>query len=278
MNTKLRKEANNDFEKDLYKLMNNSVFGKSIQDNRKHLNVILAVNQKQVVNAVKKPTFEQFNIIGENKAIIKMKKNSVKLDKPLFIGFTVLELAKFWMYTLHYKVFKKYYEDNLQLVYTDTDSFVYEIRTDNFEEELQCVFNNIMDFSNFDKNHPSYSDENMKKVGYLKSEYGNKHVNEFVGLKSKLYSILYDNDKNKSTAKGLQKSVLKKYIKHQHYCDVIEKNNVYSTKMTRIQSKNHQLETVELEKTIFTAFDDKRYILDDGIHTLPFGHYSVTNK
>src|SRR6266700_6525853 len=197
--------------------MNNSVFGKSIQDNRKHLNVILAVNQKQVVNAVKKPTFEQFNIIGENKAIIKMKKNAVKLDKPLFIGFTVLELSKFWMYTLHYKLFKKYYGDNLQLVYTDTDSFVYAIQTDNFIEELGTVFSDIIDFSNFDKKHPLYSEQNKKKVGYLKSEYGEKPVNEFVGLKSKLYSIVYDDDKNKSTAKGLQKSVLKKHVKHQHY-------------------------------------------------------------
>jgi len=278
MNTKLRKESNNDFEKDLYKLMNNSVFGKSIQDNRKHLNVVLAVNQKQVVNAVKKPTFEQFNIIGENKAIIKMKKNSVKLDKPIFIGFTVLELAKYWMYTLHYKLFKKYYEDKLELIYTDTDSFVYAIQTDNFEEELSFVFKDIMDFSNFDVKHALYNEHNKKKVGYLKSEYGEKPVNEFVGLKSKLYSIMYDDDKNKSTAKGLQKSVLKKHVKHQHYCDVINKNNVYTTSMTRIQSKDHQLETVKLDKTIFTAFDDKRYILDDGINTLPFGHKTINTS
>ena len=100
-------------------------------------------------------------------------------------------------------------------------------------------------------------------------------MNEFVGLKSKLYSISYGDKMNKTTAKGLQKAVLKKFINHQHYKDVIENNNLYCTSMKRIQSRDHKLETVKLQKLIFTPMDDKRYILDDGINSLPFGHKNI---
>ena len=103
-------------------------------------------------------------------------------------------------------------------------------------------------------------------------------MNEFVGLKSKLYSILYDEISNKKTAKGLQKTILNKHINHQLYRDVILDNKLFSSSMNRIQSKEHRLQTIELTKLIFQPFDDKRYILEDGINTVPFGHYSIPDK
>ena len=278
LNTNLRKNANNDFEKDLYKLMNNSVFGKSIENKRKHLQVKLAMNQKQVKKWVQKPNFEYFNIMNENVAIMKMTKSHVILDKPISIGFTVLEISKHYMYSLHYKLFKDYYKENIQLIYTDTDSFIYEIKTNKYFDDLKNYFSPIMDFSNFNKNHPLFSDKNKKLIGYLKSEYGEKNVNEFVGLKSKLYSIVYDETSNKKTAKGLQKSILNKHIVHQHYKDVILNNSLFATSMNRIQSKEHKLQTIKLTKLIFQPFDDKRFILEDGINTIPFGHYSIPSE
>ena len=206
LNTDLRKRATNDFEKDLFKLLNNSVFGKSIEDKRKHLNIKMALNQNQVSKWVQKPNFEHFQILNENVAIIKMLKSHVKLDKPIAIGFTVLEISKQYMYSLHYKLFKDYYKDNIQLIYTDTDSLIYEIQTNKYFDDLNDYFAPIMDFSNFDKSHHLFSEKNKKLIGYLKSEYGEKNMNEFVGLKSKLYSILYDETSNKKTAKGLQKN------------------------------------------------------------------------
>ena len=89
LNTNLRKKANNSFEKDLFKLMNNAVFGKSIQDQRKHLNIKLAFNEKQASRWIIKPKFETFNILDEEKVLIKMRKTSVKLNRPIYIGFTV---------------------------------------------------------------------------------------------------------------------------------------------------------------------------------------------
>ena len=255
--------------------MNNSVFGKSIEDKRKHLNLKLAFNQKQAQYWIQKPNYEHSQILNKDVVIMKMLKSHVTLDKPIAIGFTVLELSKKYMYSLHYNLFKDYYKENIEVDYTDTDAFIYEIKTNKYYDDLKNHFAPIMDFSNFDRNDELYSEKNKKKIGYLKSEYGEKNMNEFVGLKSKLYSILYDETSNKKTAKGLQKTILNKYINHQHYRDVILNKKIFSSSMKRIQSKDHSLQTVELTKLIFQPFDDKRYLLEDGIHSIPFGHYSI---
>ena len=278
LNTKLRQESKNDFDIALYKLLNNSLFGKTIQDNRKHLNVKIALNENQCRKWIKQPIFEQFHILNENTTLMKLKKSSVKLDKPIYIGFSILDLTKYHMYLLHYKLFKKYYQQNIELIYTDTDSYVYHIKTENIYDELKNVFEKVMDFSNFSKDHELYDNKNNKALGFLKSEYGEKVVNEFVGIKSKLYSIIYNEDSNKRTAKGLQKAVLKKFITHDHYKKVIEENNVFVTSMSRIQSKSHDIHTVRIEKMIFMPMDDKRFILENGIDTLPYGHYAINHQ
>ena len=275
LNTKLRQQSKNDFDIALYKLLNNSLFGKTIQDNRKHLKVKIALNEYQCNKWIRKPIFEQFHILNENTTLMKLKKPSVKLDKPIYIGFSILDLTKYHMYLLHYNLFKKYYQQNIQLIYTDTDSYVYYIKTENVYDDLRDIFAGVMDFSNFSKDHELYDDKNNKALGYLKSEYGEKCVNEFIGIKSKSYSIIYDEESNKRTAKGLQKAVLKKFIKHNHYKKVIEENNVFVTNMTRFQSKSHEIHTIKTEKMIFMPMDDKRFILDNGIDTLPYGHYSI---
>jgi hypothetical protein len=278
LNTNLRKNAKNNFDKDLFKLMINAVYGRSILDKRKHLNIKLALNEKQASKWLVKPNFKQFNIINNDKALIEMRKSVVKLDSPIYVGFSVLELSKGYMYKLHYNIFKHTYEDKIKLIYCDTDSLLYEIKTDDFYEDLKNDFKHIMDFSNYDKHHGLYDDRHKKIIGYLKDEYGGQIVTEFVGLKSKLYSIMYGDNKNKNTAKGLQKAILKKYINHDNYKNVLTKNNCLSTSMHRIQSKDQVIETIKLNKLIFTPMDDKRYILDNGIDTLPFGHYSINKK
>ena len=278
LNTHLRQCAENDFDKDLYKLLNNSIYGKSIEDKRKHLNVKVALTKAQCMKWLKKPTFDQFRIVNEDLSIMKMKKSVVLLDKPIAMGFTVLDLSKNYMYKLHYLFFKKHYGDKIKLLYMDTDSFVYLVETDDVNYDLKNIFGNLMDFSNFKSESEYFSDENKKKIGYLKSESGEKIIEEFVGLKSKLYSILYSDESEHRKAKGLKKSVLKKNVKHENYRKVIDESVCYLSKMNRIQSKEHKLQTVELKKLIFTNFDDKRYILNDGITTLPFGHYQIDNE
>ena len=239
------------------------------------MNLKLGLNEKQVNRLISKPGFQQQHIINDNVALMKLSKSHIVLDKPIFIGFTVLEHSKNYMYKLHYNLFKKHYKSNITLLYTDTDSLIYEIKSKIFYNDLKFEFREIFDFSNFVKNHELYDEKHKKEIGYLKSEYGDKVMNEFVGIKSKLYSIFYNNKIEKRTAKGLQKVVLKNFVTHKHYQDVIINKKAFNCKMNRIQSTNHELQTVKLKKLIFTCFDDKRYILDDGINTIPFGHYSI---
>ena len=276
-NTKLRKKAKNNFEKDLFKLMNNSVFGKSIQDQRKHLNIKLALTEKQASRWLIKPNFESFNILDEDKVLIKMRKTVVKLDKPIYIGFTVLELSKHLMFDCYYNCFKRYYDEDITLAYFDTDSYLFEIKTEDYYQDLANIFNDIMDFSNFSKEHFLYDKSKEKVIGYLKDEFGGQPVSEFIGLKSKLYSIKYGHKQNKRTAKGVQKSIIKKYINHDYYKNVLFNNDVYCSTMRRIQSKSHKVNTVRNTKMIFTSFDDKKYICDNGIDCLPFGHKDLVN-
>ena len=118
LNTKLREKAEDKFTQDLLKLFNNSVFGKSCENVRNHVNIKLALTQNQAKNYLKKPLFSEFKIISENKVIIKMRKSSIILNKPIIIGFTVLELSKNLMFQLYYNVFLKKFPRSISLCYS----------------------------------------------------------------------------------------------------------------------------------------------------------------
>jgi len=231
----------------------------------------LALSKKQAKNWIKKPQFETFNIIDDNKAIIKLQKNKIKLNKPIYIGFTVLEFAKYIMYNYHYNVFKPKYGKNIQLLYTDTDSFIYEIRTNDLYKDLKSKeLNYFFDFSNYNKDHYLYDDSKKKSLGYIKDETNGRPIIEFVGLKSKMYSVLLA-DENKKRAKGLQNAILKNYITHNDYKETLENSLIYAD-TRRIQSENHQLKTIKTNKLIYSPYCDKRYIKNDKITSFAFGH------
>ena len=275
LNAKLRKKAKNEFEKNLFKLMNNSVFGKSIQNQRNQLDIKLCLNEKQTKKWLIKPNYQTFSILDENKALIQLKKQRVNLNRPIYLGFTCLEYAKYWMYHTYYKWYKKFYGDNVTLAYTDTDSLLVVVKTEDFYLDLKNNFFSIMDFSNYPKDHFLYSKRNEKVIGKFKDEFPGVIIEEFVGLKPKLYSILYNEGKFQNTAKGVQKAVIKKHINHEHYRKCLFKKKVYNTTVRRIQSKGHQLTTVQTDKQVFQPLDDKRYYLNDGIQSIPFGHYMI---
>ncbi len=146
----------------------------------------------------------------------------------------------------------------------------------NYQNFICIDYKEIMDFSDYPEKHFLKNDKNKKQLGFLKDEMNSKIIHEFIGLKAKLYSLKYGGKNEfKSKAKGLQKSVLNKYITHDHYKKVLFNNNFYETKMHRIQSQFHKIETIELSKLIFTPIDDKRYILQDGVNSVPFGHINI---
>ena len=153
----------------------------------------------------------------------------------------------------------------------DTDSLIYEINTKDFYKDLEGEeLNYFFDFSNYNKNHVLFDESKKKAYGYIKDETNGRPILEFIGLKSKMYSILLA-DENKRTAKGLQRAILKKYITHNDYKESLNNTLIYAD-TRRIQSVNHQLKTIKTNKLIYSPFCDKRYIKNDKINSLAFGH------
>ena len=135
-NTDKRKNANNDFEKDVYKLMNNAVFGKTMEDKRKHLDFEIVNDETRLMKCVNNPSFKHSHIISDNLVGVEKQKGQLKLDKPIFIGMSILDLTKEHMYKFYYNVMKPKYGDNIRMVYTDTDSFVFHTKTDDIYKDL----------------------------------------------------------------------------------------------------------------------------------------------
>ena len=131
-NTEKRKHAKNDFEKDFFKLMNNSVFGKTMENIRKRRNIKLITDCTMFKKYVAKPSFVTGVIFNEDLVAVEYVKEKLQLNKPIYLGFSILDLSKTVMYDFHYGFIKNKYGDNAKLLFTDTDSLCYEIRTDRF--------------------------------------------------------------------------------------------------------------------------------------------------
>jgi len=208
-NTKKRQECKTDFEKDFFKLMNNSIFGKTCENIRNRTNIKIVKTEKEAEYYAKKPNFKRREFLINNKlGLVELGINEIKYNKPIMVGFSVLELSKVLMYDFHYNVMKKRYGDKIKLLFTDTDSLCYHIETKDFYKDM-IEMKDYFDFSNFDKNHKCFNglndneieqiiQKNKKVIGKFKDECGGIPPLEFVGLRSKMYSIkLNENDEKK---------------------------------------------------------------------------------
>ena len=210
MNTELRKLANNDFEKDFYKLMNNSVFGKTMENVRKHRDIKLVTTDKKRSKLVSEPNYHTMNLISENLSILEMKKIKVKMNKPIYLGLSILEISKILMYEFWYDYMKPKYSDNIKLCYTDTESFIINIKTKDFYADIANDVEDRFDTSNYEVYRPLPTGKNKKVIGLMKDELGGKIITEFAALRPKTYSYLTDDCKEDKKAKGTKKCVVKK--------------------------------------------------------------------
>ena len=174
MNTELRKLAKNDFEKDLFKLMNNSVFGKTLENIRKHRDIKLVTTDRKRSKLVSEPNYHTINLISEDLSIIEMKKTKVKMNKPIYLGLSILEISKTLMYEFWYDYMKPKYNDNDRLCYMDTDSFIMNIKTNDFYKDITSDFENRFDTSNYEVNRPLPTGKNKKVIGLMKDELGGR--------------------------------------------------------------------------------------------------------
>ena len=154
MNTELRKLAKNDFEKDLFKLMNNLVFGKTMENIRKHRDIKLVTTDKKRSKLASEPNYHTINSISEDLPIIKMKKTKVKMNKPIYLGLSILEINKILMYESWYDYMKPKYNDNIRLCYMDTDSFIVNIKANDFYKDISDDVDNRFDTWNFEVKRP----------------------------------------------------------------------------------------------------------------------------
>ena len=187
--TRLRTEATNDFEKDFYKLMNNSVFGKAMENIRRHRNIKLVNNKEYYLKHVMKPNFKSRTLLGPDLMSCEMGKVKVKMNKPVYLGQAILDLSKTIMYKFRYGYMKrKYSEANLKLCYMDTDSLVYKIKTEDFYKDIAEDVEARFDTSGYVSDRPLLVRKNKKIIGLMQDELGGKIMKEFISLTPKMYS------------------------------------------------------------------------------------------
>ena len=273
-NTQKRTQAKNAFEKDFFKLMNNSVFGKTMENIRKRVDVRLITDVQKLKKMASRPTYVSCKIFNENLVAMHKIKQTLTLNRPAYVGMCILDLSKTLMYDFHYNYIKEKYGDKAKLLFTDTDSLTYEIEA---EDVYRDFWNDKDRFDNSDypENCQYFDKTNKKVIGKFKDEAAGVPITEFVGLRSKMYSYIKNNQKGGKTAKGIKKNIIKNKIKHEDYKNVLTNNKQIHHTMKTIRSINHQLASYEINKVSLSCFDDKRYISNDGINSYAYGHKNI---
>ena len=190
LNTTKRQQARNKFEEDLYKLLNNCAYGKTCESKRKRMLVRIVRDYHAALREISAFEFKYYKVFGENLAAFTSNPTKIYWDFPTIVGASVLELAKFHMYKFHYDIMKPNFE--CQLLYSDTDSLLYQVKSEDLYREISEKRNNLneLDLSNYPKNHPLYDPKNKVVVLKFKDEFPGDIITEFISLKPKLYSIL----------------------------------------------------------------------------------------
>ena len=259
LNTKLRQEADNKFEEGFAKLMNNSFFGKTCEDVRKHQDVRIVKDNRKVKRFVAKPQYNQHVIYEEDMAAIQLKKTLVHLNKPRYVGMSILDISKLLMYQYHYKYLMQKYPE-AKLLFTDTDSFCHWIPTETNVYDDMYKDKEQFDFSNYADGDVHFNDDNNLVPGKMKDEMGGELILEFVGLRSKMYSILNYNGLNKKTAKGVISEVKKKQITHEDFKNSLFEEIQSMHKGVKIVQDRHKLYTADVSKVTLSPFNDKKWI------------------
>ena len=268
-NNEKRKHAKNSFEKDFFKVMNDRVFGKTMENLCKRVGVRLVTDEKKLDKLTSKPTYVSSKIFSENLMAVHKVKETLTLNRLAYVGMCILDLSKMLMYNFHYNYIKKKYVNRARLLFTDTDSLTYEIEA---EDVCKDFWNDkdMFDNSDYPENSPYYCNANKKVIGKFKDEACGVPIVEFIGLKSKMYSYVKDNEKDGRTAKGIKKNAIKNNIKHKDYKNELLNSEQLHHKMKTIRSQKHQLGSYEINKVSLSCFDDKRYIHDNGISSYAY--------
>ena len=253
--------------------MNNAVFGKTMEDVRSHMDFELVDNIKRLEKCLNNPTMKHRHFINDDLIGIEKIKSVVLLNKPIYVGMAILDLSKLHMYEFYYDVLKTKYDTKIKLAYTDTDSFIVHVETDDLYKDLKEI-NTHMDFSDYPKNHVNYDVSNKKELGKFKDEMNGKIINEFIGLKPKMYAFNVQHDKEYKKAKGVPKNIVKRDINFNMYKKTLDENHISRVNFNSIRSYKHNLYSINCSKVGLSNFENKRYYVSNN-HSLPYGHYAI---
>ena len=283
-NTIKRQEAKNKFEKDFLKLLNNATYGRTLMNVKKQQHIQLVNNENDFLRLSEKTNYISSILFSNNLVGVEMTKEKIKLNQLKYVGFSILNLSKYHLYNFHYGYIKNKYGSNAKLLFTDTDSLCYNIETDDFYKDmiqdkqhydLSDMKIDILKDKNYYNEMREHLNENKKVVCKFKDETCGVPIEEFIGLRSKMYSIeLYDG-KEEKTAKGVLKHIIENNLKHDEYKKVLDIVSRMTHIMKMIRSYDHVLNTIEVNKITLSAYDDKRYILKDGITSYAYGYYNI---
>lgn len=267
---KERRSASSPDEKSLWKLACNAIFGKTITNVEKRHNVKIHTSAAKVLQSVSSPLFKHADVITKNVVQTTSYKKRNLINTPFLIGTSILELSKLHLMKLHYEHFlPKYGIYRLKLCMTDTDSLLYLIRTEDVYSDLRET--KTVDFSNYPPDNPFFDDSREGELFLLKDEAAGVPIKSFVGLRAKSYSIRYLDDSNKVTGKGIPKHKLSQ-ITHDDLERTLRETIPLSVTSEYLRSFKHEVFTITQEKTALSAYDNKRFVNEDGISTLPIGH------
>ena len=249
--------------------MNNVAYGKTVENMRQRIKIRVVKNKDDFNKYTLKPTGVHWKVFENKLTAIHEKKISLTLNKRIYVGFTILEISNWEMYNFHYDFMIRKF--NIRILFTDTDSLCYELHEKNPYKKMY-QHKKLIDLSNFSVNSKYYCNDNKNVVGKMKDEYGGTLIIKFVDLKPKMYSILDENNNEKSTNKGHYGFIEFKEFEN----TLFQRKNLRHT-MRGIKSKNHSFGRYETNKTSISCFDDKRYILKNGIDTLAYGDKNILN-
>ncbi|KAJ8967216.1 hypothetical protein NQ317_001325 [Molorchus minor] len=275
LNTNMRNKATSKFEKDQYKLMNNAIFGKTMEnvDNRRLIKLVThweSIRRSTGANAlIAHPNFKTCSIFSEDFVAIHMGKLKVVYNKPIYLGFSILDLSKTVLYSFLYDIIKKQYGEKASLLYTDTDSLVLKVYTDNF-------YNYIMDnpdkfdTSNYESRNKFNIPKGVSVLGRMKDEFPADPIISFYGTGAKAYHI-QSTGKELKKAKGVKKSVIEQQLSIDDYKQIVESGGLIFRKMNSFRSELHDMYTELKNKVALSYHDDKRFMIPNTTKTLPWG-------
>ena len=230
---------------------------------------------------VSEPNYHTINLIYEDLSIIEVKKTKVKMNKPIYLGLSILEISKTLMYEFWYDYMNPKYNSYVKLCYMDTDSFIMNIKANYFYKDMANDVENKFDTSNYEANtsktsalarRPLPTGENKKVIGLMKDELGGKIITEFFTLRPKTYSFLTDDGKEDKKAKGTKKCVIRKMIKFNDYKKCLLDGEIIFKSQQRFIRNKHDVYMENVNKIALSNDDDKRIVSPDKISSYPYGY------